>query len=72
MNNLTIQQFCQLETLKTDINPLIASNCQYSEKIEGNLTVLKVTNPEGKVVQLGTWGPGDQGTRGQGDKETRR
>ncbi|MGD1919834.1 MAG: hypothetical protein ACFCAD_13660 [Pleurocapsa sp.] len=51
MNNLTIQQFCQLETLKTDLHPLITSNCEYSEKIEGNLTVLKLTNPEGDVVQ---------------------
>ena len=51
MNNLTIQQFCQLETLKSDIHPSIASNCEYSEKIEGNLSVLKLTNPEGEVVQ---------------------
>ena len=51
MNNLTIQQFCQLETLKTDLHPFITSNCQYSEKIEGNLTVLKLTNPEGEVVR---------------------
>jgi len=51
MNKLTIQQFCQLETLKTDLNPLITSNCEYSEKIEGNLTVLKLTNPQGEVIQ---------------------
>ncbi len=51
MKNLTIQQFCQLETLKTDLHPLISSNCQYSEKIEGNLTVLKLTDTEGKVIQ---------------------
>lgn len=51
MNNLTIQQFCQLETLKTDLHPLFTSNCEYSEKIEGNLTVMKLTNPEGEVVQ---------------------
>ena len=51
MNNLTIQQFCQLETLKTDLHPLITSNCEYSEQIEGNLTVMKLTNPDGDVVQ---------------------
>ena len=51
MNNLTIQQFCQLETLKSDLNPAIASGSEYSEKIEGNLSVLKLTNPEGEVVQ---------------------
>ena len=51
MNNLTIQQFCQLETLKTDLHPLIASNCECSEKIEGNLSVLKLTDPEGEVVR---------------------
>ncbi|MCC0176686.1 hypothetical protein I4641_06800 [Waterburya agarophytonicola K14] len=51
MNNLTIQQFCQLETLKTDLNPLIKSNCEYNEEIEGNLSVLKLTNPEGEVIQ---------------------
>ena len=51
MNNLTIQQFCQLETLKTDLHPLITSNCEFSEQTEGNLTVLKLTNPEGEVVR---------------------
>ena len=51
MNNLTIQQFCQLETLKTDLDPLIGSNCEYSEKREGNLTVLQLTNAEGKLIQ---------------------
>ena len=51
MNNLTIQQFCQLETLKTDLHPLITSNCEFNEQIEGNLSVLKLTNPEGEVVR---------------------
>ena len=51
MNNLTIQQFCQLETLKTDLHPLIASNYECSEKIEGNLTVLKLTDSEGELVR---------------------
>lgn len=51
MKNLTIQQYCQLETLKTDIHPLITSDCECTERIEGNLTVLEVTNSEGKVIQ---------------------
>ena len=51
MNNLTIQQFCQLETLKTDLNPLIEANCEYSEKREGNLTVLQLTNNEGELIR---------------------
>ena len=51
MNNLTIQQFCQLETLKSDIEPIIASYYECHERIEDNLTVLEVTNAQGKVVQ---------------------
>ena len=51
MKNLTIQQYCQLETLKTDIHPLITSDCECRERIEGNLTVLEVTNSEGKVIR---------------------
>ncbi|MEM8828896.1 MAG: hypothetical protein AAGE96_06005 [Cyanobacteria bacterium P01_G01_bin.19] len=51
MKNLTIQQFCQLETLKADLNPLIASSHECSEKIEGNLSVFKLTNPEGEIVR---------------------
>lgn len=51
MKNLTIQQFCQLETLKADLNPLIASSHKCSEKIEGNLSVFKLTNPEGEIVR---------------------
>lgn len=51
MNNLTIEQFCQLETLKTDLNPLITPDCQYHETTEGNLTILELTNATGKVIQ---------------------
>ena len=51
MNNLTIQQFCQLETLKTDISPIITPDRQCRERIEGNLTVLEVTNSAGQIVQ---------------------
>jgi|GEM_PF-2116795 len=51
MKNLTVQQFCQLETLKVDINPTIASEYECHERIEANLTVLEVTNSQGKVIQ---------------------
>ena len=51
MNNLTIKQFCQLETLKVDLNPTIASDYECRERIEANLTVLEVTNSQGQVVQ---------------------
>ena len=51
MKNLTIQQFCQLETLKSDINPIITSDYECRERIEGNLTVLEVTDSEGQVVR---------------------
>ena len=51
MKNLTIQQFCQLETLKSDIDPIITSDYKCHERIEGNLTVLEVINAQGKVVQ---------------------
>ncbi|MDJ0589769.1 MAG: hypothetical protein QNJ72_07205 [Pleurocapsa sp. MO_226.B13] len=52
MNNLTIQQFCQLETLKTEIDSIItAGDRQCRERIEGSLTVLEVTNSAGQIVQ---------------------
>lgn len=51
MKNLTIQQFCQLETLKVDLNPVIASDYECRERIEGNLTVLEVTNSHGEIIQ---------------------
>ena len=49
MSNLTIQQFCQLETLKTDLN--LEFNYKYQERIKGNLSVLEVTDDEGNIVQ---------------------
>ncbi|MBE9045916.1 hypothetical protein IQ255_16150 [Pleurocapsales cyanobacterium LEGE 10410] len=51
MNNLTIQQFCQLETLKTDLHASIAPNYQYKEQVKDNLTVLELTDNEGNVIQ---------------------
>ena len=51
MNNLTIKQFCQLETLKSDLNPLVESGCQYHETTEDNLTILELTNSAGEVIQ---------------------
>ena len=49
MSNLTIQQFCQLETLKTDLHLESSYKCQ--EKFRENLTVLEVTDFEGNLVQ---------------------
>ncbi len=51
MNNLTVLQFCQLETLKTDLDFLINSEYECQERIEGNLTVLELKDAEGKIVQ---------------------
>lgn len=51
MNKLTVLQFCQLETLKSDLNPLIESECECNERTEGSLTVLELTNSKGRIVQ---------------------
>ena len=51
MSNLTIQQFCQLETLKAELNLFTTSDYQCTETIKDNLTVLEVTNPEREIVQ---------------------
>ena len=51
MSNLTIEQFCQVEAFKAEINSLIDSDCQYREKTEGNLTIVELVNGEGSVVQ---------------------
>lgn len=48
MNNLTIQQFCQLETLKTDLH--LESGYQYQEVIKDNMTVFEVTDFEGNIL----------------------
>lgn len=49
MSNLTIQQFCQLETLKTDLH--LESSHRYQQKIKGNVTILEITDLEGKILQ---------------------
>ena len=49
MKNLTIQQFCQLETLKTDLHLESSYKCQ--EQFQENLTVLEVTDFDGNLVQ---------------------
>ena len=49
MNNLTIQQYCQLETLKSDLH--LESNYKFQEKVQNNLTVLEVSDSEGNIVQ---------------------
>lgn len=51
MSNLTIQQFCQVEAFKTEVNSLIPSNIECREKTEGNLTIVELLNGEGNVVQ---------------------
>jgi len=49
MNNLTIQQFCQLETLKTDL--YLESSHQCQEIIKDNMTVLEVNDFEGNMLK---------------------
>lgn len=49
MSNLTIEQFCQLATLKADLD--LESGYQYQEKIKDNLTVLEVTDFEGNLLR---------------------
>ena len=49
MSNLTIEQFCQLETLKSDLH--LESSYRCEEKLKGNVTVLELTDSTGKVVQ---------------------
>ncbi len=49
MSNLTIQQFCQLETLKTDL--YLESDDKYQETIKDNMTVFEVTDFEGNLLQ---------------------
>ncbi len=49
MSNLTIQQYCQLESLKTDLN--LKSNYNFQEQFQGNLTVIKITDSEGNMLQ---------------------
>ena len=49
MSNLTIQQFCQLETLKTDL--YLESDDKYQERIKDNMTVFEVTDFEGNLLK---------------------
>ncbi|PSB10393.1 hypothetical protein C7B62_09695 [Pleurocapsa sp. CCALA 161] len=49
MSNLTIQQYCQLESLKTDLN--LKSSYNFQEQFQGNLTVIKITDSEGNMLQ---------------------
>lgn len=51
MNNLTIEQFCKLETLKSDLRSFDISGCKYEEKIKDNLTVLEVTDFQGNIIK---------------------
>ena len=48
MNNLTIQQFCQMETLKNDLQ-LDGYKCR--EKIKDNLAILELIDNDGNVVR---------------------
>ena len=49
MSNLTIQQFCQLATLKEDLQ--LESDRQCQEKFRENYTVLEVTDSNGNLLQ---------------------
>ena len=51
MKNLTIEQFCKLETLKADLRSGDLSDCKYEEKIKDNVTVLEVKDLEGKTIK---------------------
>ena len=49
MSNLTIEQYCQLETLKTDLH--LESNYECKEHFQEDFAVLEVTNVDGYVIQ---------------------
>jgi len=49
MSNLTIEQYCQLETLKSDLH--LESSYKCEEKLKENMTVLEVTDCAGNVLQ---------------------
>ena len=51
MKNLTIEQFCKLETLKTDLRSGDLKDCKYEAKIKDNVTVLEVKDPEGNTIK---------------------
>lgn len=48
MNKLTIQQFCQLETLKKDLQH---DGYKCREKVQDNLTILELLDRDGNVVR---------------------
>lgn len=49
MSNLTIQQYCQLESLKTDL--YLKSGYEFQEQFQENFAVIKVTDSEGNMLQ---------------------
>jgi uncharacterized protein YnzC (UPF0291/DUF896 family) len=49
MSHLTIQQYCQLENLKTDLHLESGYKCQ--EQFQENFTVIKVIDSEGNMLQ---------------------
>ena len=49
MSNLTIEQYCQLETLKADLQLESSYECQ--EHFQEDFTVLEVTDLDGCVIQ---------------------
>lgn len=49
MSHLTIQQYCQLESLKTDLHLESGYKCQ--EQFQENFTVIKVTGAQGNILQ---------------------
>lgn len=51
MNNLTIEQYCKLETLKTDLESADFSGCKYEEKVKDNVTVLEITDFQGNLIK---------------------
>ena len=48
MSNLSIQQFCQLETLKKDLQ---LDSHRYREEVRDNLTILEIIDSEGNVIR---------------------
>ena len=51
MKELTVKEYCQLESLKADLKVLIDFSCQYRETKEGDLTILEFMNSQGQVIK---------------------
>ena len=51
MKNLTIEQFCKLETLKTDLRCGHSSDCRYEVTVEDCITVLEVKDSKGNTIE---------------------